>query len=245
MTRRGAGDRPEAAISNGRDERAGTTLRPVTAPVFFYFDFISPYAHVAWKATRGRGFTPVPVLFAAMLNANGQKGPAEIPSKRGYAFKDAYRKAVKLGLPGISPPPTHPFNPLLALRLASLPMPEADRDRWIDALFEGAWGGGGGCETAAQVMGAAERAGLDGARMVALAGEAAAKEALRQATDAALAAGVFGVPSFASGGEVFWGVDALPHLDDWLAGRDPVPADVSDRWADLRASAQRERKDPA
>ncbi len=212
----------------------------MTAPVHLYFDFISPYAFVAWKATRGRGFTPVPILFAALLNANGQKGPAEIPSKRTYAFKDAYRKGAKLGL-AVTPPPTHPFNPLLALRVASLSMPPEERERLVDALFEGAWGGAGGCESADQVLAAATRAGLDGAALLARASEPAAKDALRRATDDALAAGVFGVPSFRVDGEVFWGVDALPHLDDWLRGEDPVPADAASRWADLRASAQRVR----
>ena len=53
-------------------------------PVTFYFDYISPYAYLAWTQIHrlaernGRGVDPVPVLFAALLDANGQKGPAEI-----------------------------------------------------------------------------------------------------------------------------------------------------------------------
>ena len=50
--------------------------------VRFYFDFVSPYAYIAWtqihRVVEGRGGTvePVPVLFAGLLNAHGQKGPA-------------------------------------------------------------------------------------------------------------------------------------------------------------------------
>jgi 2-hydroxychromene-2-carboxylate isomerase len=220
----------------------------VPAPIRLVFDFISPYAYVGWKALPAvarrheRAIEPVPVLFAALLHAHGQKGPAEIPAKRVYAFKDAYRKASKLGLDGVVPPPTHPFNPLLALRVASLPMPAEERTRLIDALFDGAWAGAGGAETAEQVIAAAARADLDGASLVARAGEPPAKERVRAATDAAIAAGVFGVPSFAVEDEIFWGVDALPHLDDWLAGADPVPADAALRWGSLASSADRLRR---
>jgi hypothetical protein len=50
----------------------------------FFFDVISPYAYLAWKrigplaAACGRAWVATPVLFAAMLDAWGHKGPAEI-----------------------------------------------------------------------------------------------------------------------------------------------------------------------
>nr|WP_255357804.1 DsbA family protein [Pseudorhodoferax sp. Leaf265] len=42
----------------------------------------------------------------------------------------------------------------------------------------------------------------------------ACKDRLRRATEAAAAAGVWGAPAFAADGEVFWGVDRLPMLDN-------------------------------
>ncbi len=69
----------------------------------FYFDYLSPYAYVGWhlveRLSKARGLELVaePVLLAAILNAHGQKGPAEIPAKRRYVFKDAYRKAHAAG----------------------------------------------------------------------------------------------------------------------------------------------------
>ena len=93
----------------------------------FHFDFISPYAYLAWTqihalaARHGRSVEPVPVLFAALLDHHGTKGPAEIPAKRRYLMFDVVRKARALGVP-IGPPPAHPFDPLLALRVASVPM---------------------------------------------------------------------------------------------------------------------------
>jgi 2-hydroxychromene-2-carboxylate isomerase len=94
--------------------------------VRFYFDFISPYAYLASTQLDGIAartqvtIERVPVLFAALLDAHGQKGPAEIPAKRRYTWKDVSRKCHAAGVP-IAPPPSHPFNPLLGLRVASLP----------------------------------------------------------------------------------------------------------------------------
>jgi hypothetical protein len=50
---------------------------------------------------------------------------------------------------------------------------------------------------------------------------------------------VFGVPSCVVDGEVFWGLDSLPHLARHLDGADPVTPDLLDRWAGLRPSASR------
>ena len=212
-------------------------------PLLFYFDFISPYAFIAWTqihaigARNQRAVEPVPVLFAGILDAHGQKGPAEIPAKRAYAFRDAYRKAHRLGLPRLVPPPSHPFNPLLALRVASLPLGAAERCRVIDALFAATWTLGTGVEAKDAVTAAARDAGLDGVALVAAAERSESKEHLRRATADAIARGVFGVPTVIADGELFWGTDGIEHLEGFLRGEDPVPTDVA--WADRPASAAR------
>jgi 2-hydroxychromene-2-carboxylate isomerase len=206
----------------------------------FYCDFISPYAYLGWTqihalaARHGRSVRPIPTLFAALLNHSSTRGPAEIPAKRAYLFKDTKRLAATFGVP-FAPPPTHPFNPLLALRVAGV----AGDARVIDALFRAAWAGGGGVETADAVERALANAGLDPAPLLAEAASAAAKQRLRDATDAAIAAGVFGVPSMIADGELFWGCDSLPHLERFLDGGDPItPADVAS-FAALVPSATR------
>lgn len=220
------------------------------APVRVYFDFISPYAYLAWTqihelaARHGRAVEPVPVLFAAMLDAWGHKGPAEIPPKRAYIFKDALRRARRAGVP-LSPPPTHPFNPLLALRVASLPMDAATQRALITGLFRATWGGGGGVTDPAVVASIADAAGLDGAAAVRAAGEAEAKERVRAQTAAAIAEGAFGVPTLVVDGELFWGFDAFDHIDAWLRGDDPVDDAALARWRDLEASSVRRAVRPA
>jgi 2-hydroxychromene-2-carboxylate isomerase len=192
----------------------------------FYFDFISPYAYLGWTqihalaARHGQTVRPIPILFAALLNHSNTRGPAEIPAKRAYLFKDTKRLAATFGVP-FAPPPTHPFNPLLALRVAGV----AADTRVIDALFRATWGGGGGVETVDAI---ARVLGEDAAPLLAEAAAPAAKQRLRDATDAAIAAGVFGVPSMIADGELFWGCDSLPHLERFLDGDDPItPADVA------------------
>jgi len=216
-----------------------TTLR-------YYFDFISPYAYLGWPQARalaerrGLALRPVPILFAALLDAHGHKGPAEIEPKRLYTFKHVVRLAHDLGLP-LRPPPAHPFNPLLALRLASLPRPEPERARVVELLFERAWGRGEAITDPDAVGSVLDAAGLPGAAMVAEAGTPEAKASVRAQTDDALARGVFGVPSLEaeSTGEVFWGQDAIPHVERYLAGEDPLPADLVARWSDLPKGAVR------
>jgi 2-hydroxychromene-2-carboxylate isomerase len=216
-------------------------LAPV---VHFLFDFISPYAYLAWMRIHatlerhGASVEPVPVLFAGLLNAYGQKGPAEIPPKRLYVLKDAFRRARKLGLPLI-PPPTHPFNPLLALRAASLELPAERRRALIDALFRATWGGGGGVAGATEVAAAASASGLDGAKVVADASHDAGKARLRRQTDEAIAAGAFGVPTMIVDAELFWGFDSLEHLDAYLGGDDPIDPALLQRWSTIVASASR------
>jgi 2-hydroxychromene-2-carboxylate isomerase len=213
--------------------------------VRFHFDLLSPYAYIAWTqihriaVAHGRTVEPVPTLLAGLFGAHGTKGPAEIPAKLVYVFKDASRKAHAFGLPPLTPPPTHPFNPLLALRLCVLPLPAETRRRLIDALFAATWAGGGGVESVESVRPILERLGLDAPALVAQANAPEAKAALRANTEAAIAAGVFGVPTAAVDGELFWGVDALPHLDDFLGGRDPIPKDALARWAHIVPSATR------
>jgi 2-hydroxychromene-2-carboxylate isomerase len=213
----------------------------------YYLDFISPYAYLGWPQARalaerrGVPLRPVPVLFAALLDANGQKGPAEIEPKRIYTFKHVTRVAHDLGLP-LRPPPAHPFNPLLALRVASLPeLSDEERLRAVDWLYALVWATGEGVTDPGIVARALDAADLPGAAMVAEAGTPEAKERVRKQTEDAIARGVFGVPSIEveRTGEIFWGQDAIPHVERHLAGEDAVTPEWLERWRDLPAGAIR------
>lgn len=210
----------------------------------FYFDFVSPYAYLAWTqihvvaGRHHREVEPVPVLFAGMLDAHGSVGPAEIPAKRRYLFTDVVRTARRLGV-AFAIPPSHPFNPLLALRVVSLPAAAARQRALIDALYAAVWGGGPGVTEPAEVARIADRVGFDGAALLAEAATADAKARVKRATDDAIAAGVFGVPSVVVDGELFWGLDSFANLEAFLDGGGAIDPALKAQWETLGASSTR------
>ena len=210
----------------------------------FIFDFISPNAYIAWTqvhslaARHGHAVDAVPVLFAGLLSANRALGPAEVRNKWRWMVRDIVRKAASLRIP-LVPPTSHPFNPLLALRLASLDMPTENRRRLIDVLFEAIWAGGPGVtdpDVVSQVL--AER-GFDGPSLVRAAGSDQVKLALRRQTEAAVKKQVFGVPSVIVGDRLFWGYDDFPHLEAHLAGGDAFDPAALAVWEAVPPSAGR------
>jgi 2-hydroxychromene-2-carboxylate isomerase len=180
----------------------------------FWFDPVSPFAYLAFEhlPTALEGCTYAveyrPVLFAGLLKHWGHKGPAEIEPKRAWTVRHVAWLARRHGVTLLQPS-VHPFNPLPLLRLALAAGPNR---RVVEALMRHVWRGGGDAS--------------DPARLEALTRELApsrdpssndVKAELRTSTDAAIALGVFGVPSFMLEGRVFWGLDALPMLREALA----------------------------
>lgn len=181
----------------------------------WYFDFISPFAYLQWRKVKTlldeREVELVPVVLAAVLAAHGQKGPAEIPGKREFTYRHVLWQARREGV-ALRFPPAHPFNPIAALRLciAAGSTPQA-----IDAIFTWIWARGEAGDSVAALLPVAAALGID----VDAIDDDATKLALRASTDAALAAGVFGVPTLAFDGQLFWGNDT--HEFALAALRDP------------------------
>ena len=172
--------------------------------VDWYFDFVSPFSYLQCERLQAHATTirPHPVLFAAILDAVGQKGPAEIAAKRRFTYRFVVWRAKSLGIP-LKFPHAHPFNPLPLLRLAI-----ACDARWpaITQIFRFVWRDGRLPDLPIEWAELADRVGLpDAAQRIA---ERDVKDALRRETDAAVARGVFGVPTLAVGSELFWGCDA-------------------------------------
>ena len=183
--------------------------------VSWVFDVISPFAYLALPRLRELPGTVelqvVPVLLAALLDHFGQRGPAEIPSKRRFSYRFVLWRARKLGLP-LRMPPAHPFNPLAALRLVIA----AGSDlRAASIVLQAAFGEGRDLADAAVIAELAAVLGVaDAQRALA---DPAVKQRLRENTDWARSRGVFGVPTLVIGEELFWGQDAFDMALDYLA----------------------------
>jgi len=191
--------------------------------ITFWFDPISPFAYLAFERLPQvlQGISHVveyrPLLFGALLAHHGHKGPAEIEPKRAWTFRHVHWLAHHHGIP-LETPAQHPFNPLPLLRLAVACGPNR---RVVEALFHHVWRGGG-ADAVDPARLAALQAALAPARDP---GSAEVKAELRAHTDAAIARGLFGVPSFElDDGRLFWGLDALEMLaaalrgDPWFDG---------------------------
>ena len=183
--------------------------------IVFHFDPISPFVYLAFErlpqVLEGCSYAVEyrPLLFAGLLQHWGQKGPAEIEPKRAWTFRQVAWLAQRHGI-ALQTPLVHPFNPLPLLRLAIACGPDR---RVVEAILRHVWVGGADAadparlaELQARLAPARDPAGVD------------VKRELRAATDAAIACGIFGVPSFELDGRLFWGLDALEMLRDALQG---------------------------
>jgi 2-hydroxychromene-2-carboxylate isomerase len=203
----------------------------------WYFDLVSPFAYLHWQRLRPlletHAIEPVPILFGAVLDALGQRGPAEIPRKREFTYRHVLWQARSRGVP-LRFPPAHPFNPLAALRLciAAGSAPEA-----IDAAFDWIWAQGNAGDSAEALAPLLQRLHVAPERLA----DAAVKATLRDNTQAALDAQVFGVPTLQIGDTLFWGDDA--HEFALAVLRDPALLDDAEmqRVADLPVGVVRRR----
>lgn len=187
--------------------------------ITFFLDFISPYAHLAFEklpeALMGHSYqvTYKPILFAALLKHHGQLGPAEIPGKREWTYRQVLWLARQHGV-DLQLPTQHPFNPLGLLRLAVACGSNGLANRFVcETIFRHVWQGGA---DAADLQRLQELTAQLTPELLPESDEV--KSRLKTNTDQAIVRGVFGVPTFDVDGKLFWGLDALPMLAADLAG---------------------------
>jgi 2-hydroxychromene-2-carboxylate isomerase len=209
----------------------------------WYFDVISPFAYLQWK-TRDRlagrvQLRPVPVVLGALLAHWEQKGPAEIPPKRFHTYRGCQWRAARLGVP-FRFPPAHPFNPIAALRLI---VALGASDKAVDTVFDAAFGVGRDVSDPAVLEEIGRALGLDD--VAGAISRPEVKQQLRANTDAAIARGVFGVPTTMVGEELFWGEDMTEMLAEYVG--DPASFDTVEmrRLRTLPAGVQREQSKPS
>jgi 2-hydroxychromene-2-carboxylate isomerase len=183
------------------------------ARLVWYFDFISPFSYLQYAGYPelfGRPDVELrPVLFAGLLDHWGQKGPAEIAEKRKQTYRFVAWQARKLGV-ALRFPPGHPFNPVHVLRLA---VALGATREVVGTIYDFIWNEGR--SVADEWTELCRRLQVSDGH--AFSGAPQVKERLRENGTEAIAAGVFGVPTFVVDNEIFWGVDATGMLLDYLA----------------------------
>ena len=167
------------------------------APLFFY-DLGSPYAWLAAEridALFGEPPEWVPVLLGGIFKATGRRSWAETDG-RAVGIAEVERRARERGLPPVRWPTPWPNDGLHAMRVAA----HADSRAFALAAFRAHFADGRALSDPASVALAAGRAGVELLED---------KARLRANTDRAVELGVFGVPTVAVAGELFWGDDRL------------------------------------
>ena len=180
----------------------------------WYFDFLSPFSYLQLaefdRLPPDLEVTYRPVLFAGLLGHWKHKGPAEIPAKRVQTYRWCHWYAARHGVP-FRMPPAHPFNPLRPLRLAIACDAEPGL---IRAIFDAIWAEGRDPSDDEEWRALTARLGIADADELIAAPQV--KETLRRGTEEAAERGVFGIPTFAIGEEIFWGLDSTDLVLDYL-----------------------------
>lgn len=190
----------------------------------FWFDFSCPYAYLASTQVEAlvkrtdAEVCPRPLLLGGVFRAVNQ--PQNLaaslpPPKARHNRLDLQRHADLYDVP-LEFPSGHPLRTVLALRALLVVgepfMPLARR------FFSAYWVDGVDLSTEEGVASVLQGAGLDPGPILAAAQSQAIKDDLRARTDEAIASGVFGVPAFFVGGELYWGQDRLDQVERVLGG---------------------------
>jgi 2-hydroxychromene-2-carboxylate isomerase len=195
----------------------------MTQVVEFYFDFGSPASWLAYTQLPGLAreygaeLQYKPVLLGGIFKATGNNTPAALPPKGQYLFRDLARFARRYGV-ALTFPPGFPANTLPLMRIITgvqLHRPD-DFNTCMDVLFRMLWEQGINPQDETTLRHTLAGAGLDADALLALAGREDVKQALKDATNEAVERGLFGLPTFFVGGEMFWGQDRLDFVREQL-----------------------------
>ena len=183
----------------------------------FWYDFGSPASYLAWtqvgriEEETGQKVELKPMLLGGVFKATGNASPVMVPAKGAWLMKDLSRWADRYGVP-LTLPPGFPINTLFLMRCAVGLKDDERSPAFVKAVFEAIFAHGeamGDPEVAAKALGLA---GFSAEELMALAEDDAVKANLKTETEAAVAKGVFGAPTFFVGSSMYFGQDRI----DWV-----------------------------
>ncbi len=184
----------------------------MTDKPIFYFDVASPYAYLAShrvEAVLGPDVVWRPILVGALHKHYRRVSWGATPALRAAGIAEIEARAHAYGLPPIAWPNPYPANTLNAMRAATWAQAQGHARAFARAAFAMAFVEAVDLTARASVLQAADRAGLDAGKLDAALDGPELKRVLRDANDAAITRGVYGVPTFEVAGLVWWGEHLL------------------------------------
>jgi len=189
----------------------------------FLFDVGSPTAYLAWNrlpgmaARTGAVIDPVPILLGAIFKATGNAPPGTVAAKGRWMADDMTLWARRDGTP-FAMNPRFPINTTRMMRGCVAAGHRGEFQAYTDAVFAGMWRDARDMGDLAVLAAVLSEAGLDAAAYAAAIDSQPVKDELRQNTESAVAAGVFGAPSFLVDDRLFFGQDRTEFVELALKG---------------------------
>ena len=205
----------------------------MSATIEFIFDFASPNAYLAYRALppilerTGVQLVVNPCLLGGIFKATGNKAPmvafAPIKGKFEYEMLEVHRFIARHRLDKFRMNPHFPVNSLMLMRGLLAAQERGYEDQYLEMGLKGMWEDGLKLDDPEVLARAIDTAGLDSVSLVALAQTDAVKQKLADNTAAAVERGVFGVPTFFVGEEMFFGKERLGQVEEVvLAATEPA-----------------------
>lgn len=188
----------------------------------FYFDFGSPAAYLAHKRLHQlSGEYPLDVIYKPMLlggvfKATGNNSPIAVPAKGRYMMDDDLPRFARRYGVTMNANPFFPINTLNLMRAAIAAEQLDCAATFNKAVYDAIWIQGKDMGDTAVVGAVLAEHGLDAPALLALSQEPTVKTALIVNTEAAVARGVFGAPTFFLNGEMYFGQDRLDFVEEAL-----------------------------
>ena len=197
------------------------------ATIDFIFDFGSPNAYLAWQVLpaiaerTGASVNVIPCLLGGIFKATNNASPmvafGEVKGKLAYEALETRRFVAKHGLTKYRQNPHFPVNTLLIMRGLIAARRQGVGDAYLAAVLAAMWEAGQKMDDPEVVRRVLDAAGLDGAGLIAATQDPEVKAELVANTEAAVTRGVFGIPTFFVGGEMFFGKDRLGQVEEEAA----------------------------
>jgi 2-hydroxychromene-2-carboxylate isomerase len=186
----------------------------VARNIDLFFDYTCPFAYLASTQVRARAIpvTWKPILLGGVFKATGTVQDLSEnlgPAKGAHNLEDMQRWARKYGVT-LRMPPRHPMRSVEALRatLATKIDPNV-----IHGFYRAYWVDNRPVSDRETIHDVVTAAGHDAEAVLAAIETPEIKDDLRARTDEAIAKGVFGVPAWVVGGELYWGQDRLHFVE--------------------------------
>ena len=191
----------------------------------FYYDIASPFSYLAWHRLNelvdqyDAQLVLVPIALADIFEETGNRSPAYVKAKAKYLRRDIDRYANRYRF-NFTLNPHFPIDTTLIMQVAYVAKEHQQLEQYSRVLFDAMWSDGKNLADESILKEVLEANHLD-ANWVDCGKDSKYVQQLSDATQAAVARGVFGAPTMFANGEMLFGQDRIWVIEELLGARSP------------------------